>query len=230
MATVLITGANRGLGLEFARQYTADGWRVFATCRDPSRADVLNALGPDVSVHPLDVSNFAAVAALGRELATEAIDVMIANAGVLLNSGMSPGAIDADAWMRSFQVNAMAPLACAGAFLGSVAQSNERKMVAIGSLVGSIGAATRGGIYTYRSSKAALNAVWRAFALEHPEVIAAVLSPGRMRTEMIRNETSGWDSLPPPGKTASELRNLIARLTQADSGGFFNHNGKTLPW
>jgi len=230
VATVLITGANRGLGLEFARQYAQDGWRVLATCRDPSRADALSALGSAVTVYPLDVSDFAAVAALGRELAAAAIDVMIANAGVLLNSSMSTAAIDTDAWTRSFQVNAMAPLACAGAFLGAVARSNERKMIAIGSLVGSIGAATQGGIYTYRSSKAALNSVWRSFALDHPEVIATVLSPGRMRTEMVRNEASGWDSLPPPDKTASKLRALIARLTQADSGGFIHHNGKTLPW
>ena len=230
MATVLITGANRGLGLAFARQYARDGWRVLATCRDPLRADALNALGSAVTVHPLDVGDFSAVAALGRELAVEAIDVMIANAGVMLNSTMSPAAIDADAWMRSFQINTMAPLACAAAFLGPVARSNERKMIAIGSLVGSIGAATQGGIYTYRSSKAALNSVWRSFALDHPEVIATVLSPGRMRTDMVRNETSGWDSLPPPDKTASNLRALIARLTQADSGGFIHHNGKPLPW
>lgn len=230
MSTVLITGANRGLGLAFARQYAADGWRVIATCRDPDRAGALRGLGPNVAVHRLDVADFAAVAALARMLQAETIDVLIANAGVLLDSDSAPDAIDPQILERSFRVNAIAPLVCAGAFLAQIARSRERKMAAIGSIVGSIGAAAKGGYYAYRSSKAALNALWRAFALDHRDVIAAVLHPGRMRTDMTRYDAAAWNSLTPPEERASELRKVIARLTPADSGGFFNYAGKALPW
>jgi NAD(P)-dependent dehydrogenase (short-subunit alcohol dehydrogenase family) len=228
--TVLITGSNKGLGLEFARQYALDGWRVIATCRDPERAQALHALAPQAVVHRLDVTDFAAVAALGRSLHAEAIDVLIANAGVLLDASERPDAVDYDAWMRSFQVNAMGPLACAHAFLAQVRAGRERKMIAIGSLVGSIGAARRGGSYAYRSSKAALNSVWRALALDHPELIAAVLHPGYLRTDMTRHGAANWNGLAPPEEKAARLREVIASLKPEHTGGFFNSEGKPLPW
>ena len=228
MPTAFITGANRGLGLEFARQYAAEGWRVIATCRDPGRAQDLSAL--KIEVHALDVTDYAAVAALGAKLESESIDVLIANAGVLLDDPGAPDRIDAKPWMESFEVNTLAPLACAGAFAKQVVRSGEKKMIAIGSIVGSIAAAARGGYYPYRASKAALNACWRAFSLEHPELIAAVLHPGRMRTDMTRYDTAAWDSLVAPDVRAAELRAQIARLTQGDNGGFFNYAGKSLPW
>ena len=134
MPTTLITGANRGLGLEFARQYAADGWEVIATCRDPQVATELRALGARVSIHRLDVSDFAAIAALGRELADASIDVLIANAGTMnARPAMRADAIDERAWAADFHTNAMAPLACAAAFLPQVARSGERKMIAISS-------------------------------------------------------------------------------------------------
>jgi NAD(P)-dependent dehydrogenase (short-subunit alcohol dehydrogenase family) len=226
--TVLITGANRGLGLEFARQYAAEGWRVIATCRDPCRAEALRGLNADV--HSLDVRDFGRVAELGRQLEAETIDVLIANAGVLLDDPEAPRSIHGEPWRESFEVNTMAPLACAGAFVQQVARSAQRKMIAIGSIVGSISAAARGGYYPYRASKAALNAVWRSFSLDHPEIIAAVLHPGRMRTDMVSYDKAAWASLVPPEQRATELRAQIARLEQADSGGFFNYAGKPLPW
>jgi NAD(P)-dependent dehydrogenase (short-subunit alcohol dehydrogenase family) len=228
LPTALITGANRGLGLEFARQYAAEGWRVIATCRDPDRAQALAEL--KVEVHALDVTDYAAVAALGRKLESESIDVLIANAGVLLDDPDAPGRIDAAPWMESFEVNTMAPLSCAGDFAKQVARSGEKKMIAIGSIVGSIAAAARGGYYPYRASKAALNSVWRAFALDHPELIAAVLHPGRMRTDMTKYDKEAWNSLVSPDARGAELRAQIARLTKADSGGFFNYAAKSLPW
>jgi NAD(P)-dependent dehydrogenase (short-subunit alcohol dehydrogenase family) len=227
MPTVLITGANRGLGLEFARQYAADGWRVIATSRDPDKADALKALGPRVAVHRLDVADLAATAALGRTLAAETIDVVIANAGISVARDMTAATVAAgvETWERTFRVNAVAPLALAGAFHAQVARSEQRKMIAITSRLGSMGANSDGGLYTYRSSKAALNAVWRSFALDHPDVIAALLHPGWVRTDM-----GGRSALLDPEQSITGLRRVIANLSKADSGRFYNYDGSPIPW
>jgi len=230
MGTVLITGASRGLGLEFARQYAEEGWRVIATCRDPAQIGRIRAISAKIEAHRLDLTDVEAIAALGRKLNSESIDVLIANAGVLLGREMSPGAIEPRIWIESFHVNTMAPLACAGAFLEQVSRSREKKMVAIGSLVASIGGSTTGGHYAYRASKSALNAVWHAFAQDHPEVIATVLNPGRMRTGMTQYDKAQWDRLPLPEERARDLRNLIARLEPQQSGGFFQYTGESIPW
>jgi NAD(P)-dependent dehydrogenase (short-subunit alcohol dehydrogenase family) len=227
MPTVLITGANRGLGLEFARQYAADGWRVIATSRDPDKADALKALGPRVAVHRLDVADLAATTALSRTLAAETIDVVIANAGISVARDMTAATVAAgvETWERTFRVNAVAPLALAGAFHAQVARSEQRKMIAITSRLGSMGANSDGGLYTYRSSKAALNAVWRSFALDHPDVIAALLHPGWVRTDM-----GGRSALLDPEQSITGLRRVIANLSKADSGRFYNYDGSPIPW
>jgi NAD(P)-dependent dehydrogenase (short-subunit alcohol dehydrogenase family) len=225
MATALISGANRGVGLEFARQYAKAGWRVIGTSRSPDKADALRALGAAVTVHRLDVADFAAVTALGRELRDATIDVLIANAGVAGPRGMTPEAIDADGWGATFRVNAMAPLALASAFKAQVARSEQRKMIAITSRLGSMGANAEGGMYAYRSSKAALNAVWRSFALDHGELIAVVLHPGWVRTDM-----GGKQAPLGVEESVAGLRRVIAGLGTADSGGFFNYDGSPIPW
>jgi len=225
MPTVLITGANRGLGLEFARQYAAAGWRVIATSRSLAKAEALRALGGDVAVHALDVTDFAAVRALGRELAGDSIDVLIANAGIGGPRGMTPEAINAEGWGETFRVNSMAPLALAGALQGPVARSEQRKMVAITSRLGSMGANGDGGLYAYRASKAALNAVWRSYALDHPEIIAALLHPGWVRTDM-----GGREALLGVEESVAGLRRVIAGLSKADTGRFYNHDGSPIPW
>lgn len=227
MPTVLITGANRGLGLEFARQYAADGWRVMATSRDPDKAAALEALRPRVAVYRLDVADLAATAALGRALAAETIDVVIANAGISAARDMTAQTVGAgvEAWERSFRVNAMAPLALAGAFHPQVARSEQRKMIAITSRLGSMGANGDGGLYAYRSSKAALNAVWRSFALSHRDVIATLLHPGWVRTDM-----GGPGALLDPQQSVAGLRRVIAHLGKDDSGRFYNYDGSPIPW
>jgi NAD(P)-dependent dehydrogenase (short-subunit alcohol dehydrogenase family) len=225
MPTVVITGANRGLGLEFARQYAAAGWRVVATVRVPSEASALRALAPSAAIHALDVADLNAVTALGRELAQETVDILLANAGVSLGRGMKPTAIDSAEWEYSFRVNAMAPLALAAAFHGQVARSHERKMVAITSRLGSMGANGDGARYVYRSSKAALNAVWRSYAIDHPEIIAVLLHPGWVRTDM-----GGREALLNPEESVAGLRRTIAGLTKAESGRFYNYDGSPIPW
>jgi NAD(P)-dependent dehydrogenase (short-subunit alcohol dehydrogenase family) len=229
MPTVLITGASRGLGFEFARQYAADGWDVIATCRDPARADALRALGPKVRIEQLDVRDFGEIARVAKRLDGEAIDVLIANAGINRARGMSLTAIDVVAWSETFVVNTMAPLACAAAFLPHVARSNQRKMAAVSSRVGSIAGFPRGGEYVYRSSKTALNSAWNAFTIDHPEVITVLLSPGLVETDMTRNVYDSAGMLTPEQSIAG-LRAVIAKLRPEDTGGFFHTTGERVPW
>lgn len=231
MPTVLITGAGRGLGLEFARQYSLENWRVIATGRDPASTKGLAALGPNVEVRKLDVTDRDAVSALADSLDEEVVDVMIANAGVMTVRPDAPvREISETAWIEAFRINTIAPLICAQAFLKHVARSNQRKMLAMSSWIGSITSNTVGGHYVYRASKAALNAVWRSFAIDHPEVIAALLSPGALRTDMTRYDLRRWETLPEPAEHITNLRKIIAGITQADSGSFFHFDGRRLPW
>lgn len=223
MPTVLITGANRGLGFEFARQYAEAGWRVLATCRAPARAAALKALRGDVAIHPLNVARPEAVRDLAATLDGEPIDVLIANAGIYVARDMTPALVDERAWLESFSVNTIAPIVLAGAFLPHVARSERRTMVAVSSIAGSVTSVPAGGSYVYRSSKAALNMAWRAFALDHPEVIAALLSPGPMRTEMNPDARTG------PAEAARDLRAVIARLEPKDSGSFLRTDGTPAP-
>jgi NAD(P)-dependent dehydrogenase (short-subunit alcohol dehydrogenase family) len=225
MPTVLITGANRGLGLEFARQYAEAGWRVIATSRSLAKAEALRALTGDITIHPLDVVDFAAVGALGRELARDSVDVLIANAGIRGPRPMTPDAIDAEGWGETFRVNSIAPLALAGALHDAVAHSEQRKMVAISSRLGSMGANGNGGLYPYRASKAALNAAWRSYAIDHPEIIAALLHPGWVRTDM-----GGREALLAVEESVAGLRRVIGGLSKADTGRFYNHDGSPIPW
>jgi NAD(P)-dependent dehydrogenase (short-subunit alcohol dehydrogenase family) len=225
MPSVLLTGASRGLGLEFVRQYAADGWRVIATCRDPKRAEALRAVAGAVEIHALDAGEFAAVAALAEHLAGEALDVVIANAGIWGPREMTPEHIDAAGWAEVFHINTMAPLALAGAFRPHLERGGQRKLLALSSALGSIGGNTSGGLYAYRSSKAALNAVWRSFAVDNPTLIAAVLHPGWVRTDM------GGPGAPlAPPESIAGLRRVIAGLTQKDSGGFYGHDGTSHGW
>ncbi len=225
MPTVLLTGANRGLGLEFTRQYAEAGWRVIATCRDPRNAEALRGVAGKVEIHDLDATDFAAIHRLATTLGDVAIDVLIANAGISGPRGMTPEAIDAAAWAEVFRVNTMAPLALAGAFREHVVRSAERKAVAISSRLGSIAANTDGGLYGYRSAKAALNAVWRSFALDNKSLIAAVLHPGWVQTDM-----GGSGAPVRPADSIAGMRRVIAGLTTKGSGSFFAYDGEALPW
>jgi len=230
MPTVLITGANRGIGLEFARQYAAEGWHVLAACREPARAQALRECLPAVDVLSLDVTDTSSVQRLATALAGQAIDVVIANAGVMSAHPRSdPLEISDDAWLTDFRVNAMGAIRVGAAFAPMLMAGRDRKLIAISSLLGSIGSNGMGGHYSYRASKAALNALWRSFAVDHPELIAVTLSPGLLRTDMTRYE-SAWDQLNDPSPRVGLLRGVIAALTPADTGTAMNFNGEKMPW
>jgi len=223
MPTTLITGASRGIGYEFCRQYAGDGWRVIAVLRDEPAAATLAGLGVDARL--LDVRDFAGIKALAASLGGEPIDVLIANAGIYEGPDQTLDELDEAWWLDAFRVNAMSPILFARALRDNVARSGERKMIAITSLLGSIALNDQGGHYPYRTSKAALNAAWRALAIDAPELIAVLFRPGRIRTRM-----TGFDGPLSPEEGVANLRRLIAALGPADSGKFLDHAGKITPW
>jgi NAD(P)-dependent dehydrogenase (short-subunit alcohol dehydrogenase family) len=224
MRTVAITGVNRGLGFEFARQYRAEGWRVIGTVRSKHHAgDGLAALG--VEIHELDLNDFSTIAAFGRTLQDDTIDVILANAGHMGARDMPIDDVDLEAWELSFRVNAIAPVALTGALLEPLRRSKDRKAVAISSRRGSIACNDTGGRYMYRSSKAALNAAWRSLAIDHPELIAFLLHPGWVRTDM-----GGPSADVGVEESVSGMRRVIGAATSESRGRFLTWDGKELPW
>lgn len=220
MPTVLITGANRGLGLEFARQYTADGWTVLATARDPQAAEALAATGAEI--HAYDALDPQALEGLQADLGDRAIDVLIANAGIL-----GPQQFDRQKWSETFLANVIAPTELALRLKPNVLASDQRKMVALSSILGSITANESGGILAYRSSKAALNAAWRSLAIDWKDsgLTLAMIHPGWVQTEM-----GGPGAQIDPSTSISGYRKVIAGLSVEDSGAFLDYQGNRLDW
>ncbi len=231
MSTVLVTGANRGLGLEFARQYAADGWKVYAACRDPDAAQELAQVaaesGGAIRVLALEVTDAASVRAAAQSLAGEAIDLLINNAGVGSPKKQRLGSLDYAAWAHVLDVNTLGPMRVVEAFLDSVAKGGDRKIVTLTSAMGSIADNGSGGSYAYRSSKAAVNIVMKSLSIDLAPrgITCVVVHPGWVRTDM-----GGPDGKLTPTQSVTALRRLIAGLKPEDTGRFFNYDGKTYPW
>ncbi|MDN5753381.1 MAG: SDR family oxidoreductase [Nitrosospira sp.] len=230
MKTTLITGANRGIGLEFVRQYAADDWRVLACSRDPKKTDTLNALAArypgQIEVHALNVADPAQIERLALSLTHESIDLLLNNAGIYTASHKDDP-IDYRAWTHAFLVNTIASMKMAQAFGAQIARSNQKIIAAISSKMGSIEDNSGGGSYIYRSSKAAVNMVVKSLAidLKPAGVTAVVLHPGWVQTEM-----GGPNALISTTRSVSGMRQVISHLTLADSGKFFAYDGQTIPW
>jgi NAD(P)-dependent dehydrogenase (short-subunit alcohol dehydrogenase family) len=217
MPRVLITGANRGLGLEFVRQYRDAGWDIVATARESS-AD-LDRLG--VQVERLELSDLDAVADFGKQF--DLLDLLIANAGTY-----GPREVrDAEAardWADTFVVNTIAPFLLAQSVLAAV-EAARGKLIAISTKMGSIADNNSGGFIAYRSSKSALNSAWRSLAVDNPGVTCAVLHPGWVQTRM------GGASAPlRPEESVAGMRRIIEGLGREQSGGFFAYDGTTVSW
>ena len=227
MPTCLITGANRGIGLEFARQYAAEGWKVIATCRRPAEAEALNALEGEIEVHPLDVADFARIQELARKVGDVPIDLLINSAGIYGPRVVPYASVDYAAWAEVLRVDTMAPLKISAVFSEHVAKSKLKRIVAITSNMGSIGDNTSGGSYIYRSAKAALNAVMKSLAvdLREKQSIVAVFHPGWVRTDM-----GGPGATIEAFESVAGIRDVIGRLTLGDSGRFINYDGTDLAW
>ena len=226
MPSLLITGANRGIGLELTRSYAADGWSVHACCRQPDRARALRAVDGQIMLHRVDVTDGLRVASLARELADEPIDLLINNAGIYgPRDGF--GKIQFDKWQEVFEVNYIAPLRLAQRFVDLVAASDRKLMVNISSRMGSISANSGGGNYIYRSSKAALNMVVKSLSIDLAErgVTVVAFHPGWVQTDM-----GGPDAAVTPAESVAGMRAVIEGLGPADSGKFFDYTGEEIPW
>jgi NAD(P)-dependent dehydrogenase (short-subunit alcohol dehydrogenase family) len=227
MPTCLITGSSRGIGLEFAKQYAAEGWSVIATCRRPDQSAALRQVQGDVRIETLDVGDFARVEALGKRLEGVPIDLLINNAGIYGPRVVPYDSVDYGAWAEVMRVNTMACLKVSAVFSRNVAWSKHKTIVAITSLMGSIAENSSGGVYIYRSSKAALNSVMRSLSidLKPKEIIVALLHAGWVRTDM-----GGPGAHLDPFESVAGMRDVISRLGPADSGRFFSYDGTELPW
>jgi NAD(P)-dependent dehydrogenase (short-subunit alcohol dehydrogenase family) len=221
MATVLVTGANRGIGLEYCRQLQARGDQVIAVCREPSPD--LQALGVRIEAG-IELSSEAAIADLVRRLGGLQLDLLILNAGILQSMGLEN--LDPDGIRRQFEVNALAPLLLVRALLDQLPRG--AKLALMTSRMGSIDDNTSGGSYGYRMSKVALNIAGKSLAIDlRPRGIAvAILHPGLVRTRMINFNPQGIS-------TEESVRGLLARidaLSLETSGSFWHANGAVLPW
>ena len=232
MKTTLITGASRGIGLEFCRQYAADGWRVLACSRLPEKADALNRLAAQypelIKVHALDVADHVEIERLAQVLADESIDLLINNAGIYPDSDKSGfGHTDYAEWVQAFRTNTMAPLKIAEEFATQIARSRQKTIITITSKMGSIADNGSGGSYLYRSSKAAVNMVVKSLAIDLKPlgITAVVFHPGWVKTDM-----GGPNALISTEQSVSGMRQLISSLTMEDSGKFFGYDGREIPW
>jgi len=223
MPTVLITGAARGLGLEFTRQFAAKGYAVHACARTP---DSLKNEKGDIHRHTLEVTDYKAVQALAKELSGEAIDVLICNAGIAGREAGELGRIDPAVWRQTFEVNTLAPLMMAEAFVEHVARSQQKKLVAVSSRLGSI-AHNDGSRYAYRASKTALNMQWKSLSKDTAGrgVICVVMHPGWVQTDM------GGGAAPLTiADSVPAMVKVIDGLKRSDNGRFINYDGSEIPW
>lgn len=234
MPTVLVTGANRGIGYEFVRQYAFDGWRVIAAMRDAAHGiKDLERLAAErraeVEIAQVDVAEPKSVAALAKRYDGAPIDLLINNAALLTADTGPSGviqaldAIDYDHWTFEFRVNAQGPLAMANAFAEHLAAGDGKTIVNMTSGMGSVSNTDAGGFYYYRSSKAALNMITRALSVDlgHRDIIVIGLDPGWVQTRM-----GGPNATISPEESVTALRRVIAGATPGMSGRVFNRLGE----
>jgi NAD(P)-dependent dehydrogenase (short-subunit alcohol dehydrogenase family) len=229
MPSIMITSANRGLGLEFARQYALDGWRIFAACRTPDVAHDLHKLAQThaVTVLPMDVTDRASIRRAASGLNDEPIDILLNSAGIIGKPAQRIGNIDYESLEQVLNVNTAGPLRVTEAFIEHVARSERKLIVTITSGLGSIADNTSGGSIAYRTSKAAVNMAMHSAAIDlAPRGIACVLvNPGWVKTDM-----GGPNAPLTPYESVAYLKRLIERFGLADSGRFFHYDGGEYPW
>lgn len=234
MPKLLITGANRGLGLNLARAYAADGWDILACCRQPDKANALADLAAGakgrVTLHAVDVADLGSIEALARELKGEAVDVLLNNAGIMDGPAGWMGEFqqtDYDDWDRVFAVNVRGLMKMNECFVGHVDAGRQKKIIAMSSLLGSIASNAVGQRYAYRASKAAVNAIMKSLSIDLKDrgITVVPLHPGWVKTDM------GGAAAPVEiDASIAGLKTVIDGLTLADTGRFLSFDGTELPW
>lgn len=230
MKTVLVTGAGRGLGLEFAKQYLEQGNRVIATARDLAKYPALQALAKQfpelLTLHTLNVTDAQSRQQLARDLDGQPIHLLINNAGVSGGWG-TLGKLDEAAWLQVLHTNAIAPIKIVEVLRDNLVNAEASTVAILSSKMGSMGDNTSGGSYIYRSSKAALNAAAKSLAIDlaGENIKVAILHPGWVRTDM-----GGPNGLIDAPVSVSGMRRVIAGLTKDQCGQFFAYDGTVIPW
>ncbi|WP_288130445.1 SDR family oxidoreductase [Microbulbifer sp.] len=228
--TILITGCNRGIGLELTRQFSADGWQVIATCRNPSAAWELSELADqwdNIEIHALDVTDYEQMAALKEELGDRPLDILLSGAGYYGPKGVTLGSVDLEAWRQVLEVNTIAPYKLVETFLDNVAAGETRVIGVLSSKVGSIDDNSSGGGYIYRSSKTAVNQVVKSLSVDLAEQGIAVLAlhPGWVKTDM-----GGPNALISAEESVAGLKKRLLEAGPKHSGHFYNYDGSEIPW
>ena len=228
METVVITGANRGIGLEMTKQLLNSNRRVIAGCRNPNEATALNGLSSagELSVFQLDVSDSVSIKDFCIELSGMNIDVLINNAGVLDREKQGMLGVNAETWLEAFRINSIAPFQVAVGLLENLKTSSRPRIISVSSQLGSLN--LKGpGLYSYNSSKSALNQVMKIMSqdLETDGVIVCPIHPGWVQTDM-----GGLEADITPQESASGIISFIDNLTMEQSGRFWQWNGEEHPW
>jgi NAD(P)-dependent dehydrogenase (short-subunit alcohol dehydrogenase family) len=236
MSTILITGANRGLGLEFARQYAADDWEVLATSRQPEKSTELKQVAsqqPTVVLHRLDITDDTSVQNLAGQLDGKPIDLLLHSSGVYPREGQHIGEIDYDGWREALDINLFGVLRVTEALLENIAASQRKQIAAISTSLSSLryvqdgSVAQAGTSYQYRTSKTALNMALSILAKElQPRGISvALLDPGWVKTDM-----GGPHAPLSPKESIAGMRKVLSGNPMEISGKFLGHDGIPRPW
>ncbi len=228
--TILITGSNRGIGLELCKQYAKDNWQVHACCRNPQTANELNSLAENhhnITIHQLDVADTQQIKKLATQLENTAIDILFNNAGVYGQKDAWFGNTDEEKWLHCFQINTIAPMKMIEHFIQQIAASEYKTIATMSSKMGSMADNGSGGSYVYRSSKAAVNAVMvsAAIDLKPQNIKVAILHPGWVKTNM-----GGPNAEISTVECVNHLRDILKNLSLETSGRFFDIDGSIIPW
>ncbi len=226
MSNALITGANRGLGLEFARVYLAEGWTVHAGCRNPMRADELKRLKGDLHIHALNVDDAKDAKALAKSLGSEPVDLLLNNAGIYGKRDLKVGGFDYDEFQNVLKTNVVAPIRLAEALVENVAHSKQKKMAFVTSRMGSI-AMNAGGSMVYRTSKTALNMAVSCFSMDVKSrgVTCILLHPGWVKTDM-----GGPNAAIAIPESIAGMKQVIDKANHDDPGKVYDYQGQAIPW
>ena len=236
MSTVMVTGANRGIGYEHVAQYAQKKWKVIACARQPEKAIELLQLqdkyGANFIIEELEVTNHKQVDDLSQKHSNTAIDILINNAGTGGPEGM-PGAMDYQKidnmnyqiWRDILEVNLLAPFKVATSFHKQISISDKKTLIMMSSDLGSVSQNTFGGLYSYRASKSALNIVAKGMSNEWKDIIVVALAPGWCRTYL-----GGAEAEIDPMDSVEDQQKMFESLTESDSGRFLDRFGNEVPW